>query len=143
MEGGLMVKAPPMVLREVNMSESSMDTMTEKMRKWLANTVIVLILMQIQVLSPIAKRIEAIDDQFKQQSISELDCANATLAAGLASAMQHQTAAGYNPLSSVFTKPSAAPVVSAKPRSLIELRQSYPSNPIVTFSDSITSFFRF
>jgi hypothetical protein len=76
---------------------------TESMRKWLA----------IKVIIPLAKRIEAADLAFKEQGISELDCTNTTLVA----AYQLQGA--------------GAAVQSAKPRSLIELKQAYPSNPLV------------
>lgn len=116
-----MIKAPNMVIIENGLT-NYIDEFTENMRKWLA----------VNVFSPLATRIEQVDLAFKQQSISELDCTNSTLADGLANAIAHHSTGGYNLSTSIYSKPNAVTTAqSSKPRSLIELRQAYPSNPVV------------
>jgi hypothetical protein len=126
-EGGLMIKAPNMVLQETGLVDS-LDEMTESMRKWLALKVSRMYLTP-QVLGPLSKRIDAVDVSFREQGMSELDCTNAgseTLAAGLLT-----QGAGFSQVpSSIFAKPVVT-AQSVKPRSLIELKQAYPGNPIV------------
>ncbi|KAJ3397511.1 hypothetical protein HDU92_007174 [Lobulomyces angularis] len=136
-EGGLVVKDPSDVLKELNIHDV-IDEWTEGIRRWLS----------LKVIVPLSKRIEVVDSEFKANNISEFNClhcctglVSSTTSNSSISPTKHPAASSLfgvgnalAPKSSLFGSSQAqmpANQTNAKIGSFSELAQRYFHLPVV------------